>query len=376
MLNNEIDVESLWSEICYDLKTKLPETRYSTWIEVLKPICYEDNQLMVLCHSNYVKVSINNIFKQYIEDSLDKILLGFTNEHSKLLAVTVNDDEYLDFIKKSDGGQASFFSKKEKKTSKKKSFTKINDNSLNFPEKYTFDNFIRGKNNEFAIAAAMAVAKTPAAAYNPLFIYGNSGLGKTHLMKAVGHDINKNFDCKVLYLSSEQFTNDLVQSIKNVNKNENAQSEFRNKYRNVDVLLIDDIQFIAGKERTQEEFFHTFNELYSRNKQIIISSDRPPKEIKNLEDRLKSRFNMGLTVDIQAPDFETRMAILQDKIKLESIILNDDILEFIAMNISTNIRELEGALINVLAHYKLKTDAPMTVDYVKSILSEKLNQID
>lgn len=376
MFENEIDVESLWMEICIDLKGKIEENRYATWIEVLKPICYFDNKLMVLCHSNYVKNSINNIFKNYIEQSLDKILFDLVNEHSSLLAVTANDDEYLNFMKNKGGGQESFFNKKEKTSHKKEKLKKMmdNENILGNQEKFTFDNFIRGKNNEFAIAASKAVAEAPGRAYNPLFIYGNPGLGKTHLMKAIGHDINRNFDCKVLYVSSEKFVTDLVESLKD--KSKNTESEFRKKYRTVDVLLIDDIQFISGKAATQEEFFHTFNELYSRNKQIIISSDRPPKEIKNLEDRLKSRFNMGLTVDIQPPDFETRMAILQDKVKLESIVLNNEILEFIAMNIKNNIRELEGALINVLAHYKLKKDAPMTVDYVKGILAEKLNEIN
>ena len=375
MFENEIMVDSLWLEVCHELKAKLGESRFATWIEVLKPICYEDHKLMVLCQSNYIKTFINGHFKDYIEEAINNQLFPLIQEKTELLPVVATDEIYLEAIKNS-GGQTSFFSKSGEKATKKGKLKKISSssNSLDFTERFTFDNFIKGKNNEFAMAAAEAVAKNPAGTYNPLFIYGNSGLGKTHLMKAIGYEIHKNFDCKVLYLSSEKFTIDLIDSIRD--KSQNSESEFRKKYRNVDVLLIDDIQFIAGKTATQEEFFHTFNELYSRNKQIIISSDRPPKEIKNLEDRLKSRFNMGLTVDIQPPDFETRMAILQDKVKFEPITLSNEVLEFIAMNIKNNIRELEGALINVLAHYKLKQDAPMTVDYVKGILAQKLNELN
>lgn len=373
MFENEIVVDSLWLEVCNELKDKLGESRFATWIEVLKPICYEDHKLMVLCQSNYIKTFINGHFKDYIEDAINNQLFPIIKEKTELLPVVATDEIYLEAIKNS-RGQASFFSKSGEKGAKKGKLKKISSSNNSFSDRFTFNNFVKGKNNEFAMAAAEAVAKNPAGTYNPLFIYGNSGLGKTHLMKAIGHEIHKNFDCKVLYLSSEKFTIDLIDSIRD--KNQNSESEFRKKYRNVDVLLIDDIQFIAGKTATQEEFFHTFNELYSRNKQIIISSDRPPKEIKNLEDRLKSRFNMGLTVDIQPPDFETRMAILQDKVKYEPIALSNEVLEFIAMNIKTNIRELEGALINVLAHYKLKQDAPMTVDYVKGILAQKLNELN
>lgn len=374
MFDNEVIVDSLWLEVCDELKNKLGESRFATWIDVLKPICYVNNELIVLCQSSYIKNFINGNFKDYIEEAINNQLFPLIKKKSTILPVVATDEVYLNAIKNLDG-QTSFFSVSNEK-SKKGKLKKISssNNSLVFTDKFTFDNFIKGKNNEFAMAAAEAVSKNPAGTYNPLFIYGNSGLGKTHLMKAIGYEIHKNFDCKVLYLSSEKFTIDLIDSIRN--NNENSESEFRKKYRNVDVLLIDDIQFIAGKNATQEEFFHTFNELYNRNKQIIISSDRPPKEIKNLEDRLKSRFNMGLTVDIQPPDFETRMAILKDKIKYESITLTDEVLEFIAMNIKNNIRELEGALINVLAHYKLKKDAPMTVDYIKVILREKLNEIN
>ena len=224
-----------------------------------------------------------------------------------------------------------------------------------------------GANNELAYAAALAVAKSPATTYNPLFLYGKSGLGKTHLMHAVGHYVMQNSPSKrVLYVSSEMFTNELVNAIQN-KKNE----EFRNKYRSIDLLMIDDIQFIEKKDRTQEELFHTFETLYGTNKQIIFCSDRPPKEIETIDARLKSRFEWGLTVDIQSPDFETRVAILKNKAEMEDIQVNDDLLEIfylIADKITSNIRELEGALNRVIAHANLM-NKPLTKETAKEVLS-------
>ena len=237
--------------------------------------------------------------------------------------------------------------------------------------KYTFDSFVVGNNNRFAHAAALAVAEAPATSYNPLFIYGGVGLGKTHLMHAIGNEIlRNNKSANILYVTSEKFTNQLINAIKD-NKNE----QFRSKYRNIDVLLIDDIQFIAGKERVQEEFFHTFNTLHESGKQVIISSDRPPKDINLLEDRLKSRFEWGLIADISNADYETRLAILRKKSQLDNIIIDDEILANIANRIDTNIRELEGALNKLIARASL-INSPITMEMAEWAINEIVSSKD
>lgn len=231
--------------------------------------------------------------------------------------------------------------------------------------KYTFDSFVVGSCNQFARAACQAVAENPSSAYNPLFIYGGVGLGKTHLLHAIGNHINKSSPhLTVFYLSSERFTNDLINSIRF-----NKTAEFRNKYRNIDVLLLDDIQFISGKERTQEEFFHTFNDLYESHRQIVLSSDSPPKDIPEIEERLRSRFEWGLIADIQPPDFETRVAILKKKAELERTKLPDEISFLIASKIKSNIRELEGSLTRMIAYCSL-TGREMTVELAEKTISE------
>ena len=238
-------------------------------------------------------------------------------------------------------------------------------------QKYTFDSFVVGNNNRFAHAAALAVAEAPSTSYNPLFIYGGVGLGKTHLMHAIGNEIlRNNKSANILYVTSEKFTNQLINAIKD-NKNEH----FRSKYRNIDVLLIDDIQFIAGKERVQEEFFHTFNTLHESGKQVIISSDRPPKDINLLEDRLKSRFEWGLIADISNADYETRLAILRKKAQLDNIIIADEILANIANRIDTNIRELEGALNKLIARASL-INSPITMEMAEWAINEIVSSKD
>ncbi len=241
--------------------------------------------------------------------------------------------------------------------------------SADLKNEYTFENFVVGKNNEFAHSAAVAVAENPGQDYNPLFLYGGPGVGKTHLMHAIGHSIlSKDPTLHVLYVTSEQFTNDLIKSLKTGSQ---AMDSFRKKYRNLDVLLLDDIQFIQNKESTQEEFFHTFNELHSANKAIIISSDKPPKELKTLEDRLTSRFDMGMIADIKPPDYETRAAILRQNFEKYNMDISDDIIDYIASNIRSNIRELTGAT-NKLKLISLNND--LTIDVVKKNLSDFINE--
>lgn len=260
--------------------------------------------------------------------------------------------------------------REEAEVSQKSSFTKaMEDAHLN--PKYTFDTFVVGQSNKFAHAASLAVAESPGEIYNPLYLYSQAGLGKTHLMHSIAHFIlNSNPKARILYVTSEDFTNELIDSIRNGNNS--AMSKFREKYRNIDVLLIDDIQFIIGKESTQEEFFHTFETLYAAKKQIIISSDKPPKEIEHLEERIRSRMEMGLLADISSPDYETRMAILRKKEEMEGYYINDDILDYIARNIKSNIRELEGCLNRIKAKSVLEK-REITLELAEEILKDLIS---
>ncbi len=323
-----MDIVSLWDKTLQLIKGELSPPSFNAFFKQIKPLQIQSNTIILLVPNDFTKGILEDRYLTLIESSVNQ--LSFKKYDIKFV-LSENEVKGLDKDPNI----------KEDKQSKK--------NYPNLNPKYTFDTFVIGNSNRFAHAACVAVAETPARAYNPLFLYGGVGLGKTHLMHAIGHHImEQKKDPKVVYVSSEKFTNELINSIKD-DRNE----EFRNKYRNVDVLLIDDIQFIAGKERTQEEFFHTFNSLHEANKQIIISSDRPPKEIPTLEDRLRSRFEMGLITDIQPPDFETRMAILRKKAQMEDINVPNEVTVYIAKNIKSNIRELEGALTRVVAYSSL-----------------------
>lgn len=347
-----IQLSELWHRAIELLKSELTEISFNTWINTIEPISMNSNTISLGVPSDFNKgildsrysTLIKNAIKQITYKDYDIVFLGPSQENSR---------KY---------GQADFNGNNEE----------VAASILN--PKYTFDTFVIGNSNRFAHAAALAVAESPAKAYNPLFLYGGVGLGKTHLMHAIGHFILKqNPYLKVLYVSSEKFTNELINAIKD-DKNE----EFRNKYRNIDILLIDDIQFIGGKERTQEEFFHTFNALYEANKQIIISSDKPPKEITTLEDRLRSRFEWGLIGDIQPPDLETRIAILRKKAQLENLDVPNDIMVFIADKIASNIRELEGALNRVIAYSSLtknEISVELATEALKDILSANKTRI-
>lgn len=339
-------ISDLWERTMNLLKNELTEISFSTWISTIEPISINSNTINLGVPAEFNKGILESRYSTLIKNAIKQI----TFREYNINFVIPGQDNSKRFNVNSDAN------------SNDEQYTSI----LN--PKYTFDTFVIGNSNRFAHAAALAVAESPAKAYNPLFIYGGVGLGKTHLMHAIGHYIlSQNPSSRVLYVSSEKFTNELINAIKD-DKNE----EFRCKYRNIDVLLIDDIQFIAGKERTQEEFFHTFNALHEANKQIILSSDKPPKEINTLEERLRSRFEWGLIADIQTPDIETRIAILRKKAQLEKLDVPNDVMVFIADKIASNIRELEGALNRVIAYSSL-TENNITVELATEALKDILS---
>ncbi|HHY83281.1 MAG TPA: chromosomal replication initiator protein DnaA [Clostridiales bacterium] len=332
----------LWQKTLRLIRNEITDVSFDTWIKAIEPVSIKGDQLYLCVPNDFTKSILEGRYTSLISNAVKQVA---SRTYYITFVLTSEADKYMDKSKKADQEESSI-------------------NSLLNP-KYTFSTFVIGNSNRFAHAASLAVAEAPAKAYNPLFIYGGVGLGKTHLMHAIGHYIlSNNKKAKVLYVTSEKFTNELINSIQ-TNKN----VEFRNRYRNVDVLLIDDIQFIAGKESTQEEFFHTFNALHEANKQIIISSDRPPKEIPTLEDRLRSRFEWGLITDIQPPDLETRIAILKKKATLESLEVDDEVLAFIAKRIESNIRELEGALTRIMAYSSL-TNSTLDVDVAEEALKD------
>lgn len=323
----------LWQQALSIIQTKISKPSFDTWFKATKIIHSEQSTLTVLAPNEFARDWLEGKYAQLIKNTLLEICGEEKDIHF------VIEQERIEPDKKSQPEPIA----PQPRSSHEDEYAKL----LN--PKYTFDTFVIGAGNRFAHAASLAVAEQPAKAYNPLFIYGGVGLGKTHLMHAIGHYIlEHNPRSRVLYLSSEKFTNEFINAIR-----DNRGEEFRNKYRNIDILLIDDIQFIAGKEQTQEEFFHTFNALHEAHKQIIISSDRQPKEIPTLEERLRSRFEWGLITDIQPPDLETRVAILRKKAKAENLEIPNEAIMYIANHINTNIRELEGALIRVIAYSSL-----------------------
>ncbi|MCB8816816.1 chromosomal replication initiator protein DnaA [Desulfosporosinus shakirovi] len=343
-------LQLLWQETLEKLKNELSKPSFETWLSSTRLLNIDGDTLVISVPNEFAKDWLESRYAPMIRSSVQSVL-----GHSVSLRFILSSlgDTYSDDISSTEPTVA---------------ISKHNEpipNSLN--TKYTFDTFVIGNSNRFAHAASLAVAESPAKSYNPLFIYGGVGLGKTHLMHAIGHHVlQRSPNTKVIYVSSEKFTNELIDSIRDENP-----EEFRNHYRNVDILLIDDIQFLAGKERTQEEFFHTFNALHEANKQIIISSDRPPKEIPTLEDRLRSRFEWGLITDIQAPDLETRIAILRKKAMMENLQVPNEVMVYIADKIRSNIRELEGALIRVMAFASLSLipiTAEVAVEALKDII--------
>ena len=339
-----------WDTILNTLKEdqELTDVSFKTWLLPLELVSMDGSMLTILFPGDKPSVTyIEKKYKFFIQVAIEEVT-GIRCE--------------VQFVTPHAQGE----------TEKKKNTI---DPSLsagaNLNPRYTFDTFVVGSNNKMAHAASLAVAESPAEIYNPLFIYGGVGLGKTHLMHSIAHFILKqNPAAKVVYVTSEKFTNELIDAIRN--KNNITTTEFREKYRNVDVLLIDDIQFITNKESTQEEVFHTFNTLYEAKKQIIISSDRPPKDIETLEERLRSRFEWGLTVDIGAPDYETRMAILRKKEDLEGYNIDNEVIKYIATNIKSNIRELEGALTKVVAYSRI-TKNEITLELAEEALKDRIS---
>jgi chromosomal replication initiator protein len=344
-------LNTLWQQALELIAEQLTEVSFRTWFPSIKPILYQDNFVYLLVENSFNQA----VMRERYETVTNTVLSFLTkNDQIKTVFILSEDDIPKEPIPAASPPQ------QEEKPSVKSGHTRTVINP-----KYTFERFVIGENNRFAHAACVAVSEAPSERYNPLFIYGGVGLGKTHLMQAIGNYIlTYTPDKKVIYVSCETFTNEFIDAIRNKNN-----LSFRNRYRNVDILLIDDIQFLSGKEGTQEEFFHTFNALHDENKQIVISSDRPPREIPKLAERLRSRFEMGLITDISAPNFETRMAILRKKAESNAEDIPDDVMSFIADNIHSNIRELEGALTTVVAYSKLHGET-ISLDFAREALAD------
>jgi chromosomal replication initiator protein len=344
----------LWRSALETLERNFSKPVFEMWIKPMRFVSYHNDELHLAVHSKFAREWVGSKLQSQILDVLREVF-GASLE-LRLSVAEAGSEPGAATSSSSTAAPAATRAPDELRTA-------------NLNVRYTFEEFVVGNSNRFAHAAAQAVASAPARAYNPLFLYGGVGLGKTHLMHAIGHRVlQDNSGANVVYVTCEKFTNEFIIALQN-----NRTPEFRNRYRQVDVLLIDDIQFLAGKETTQEEFFHTFNALHESGRQLIISSDRPPKEIQTLESRLRSRFEWGLLTDIQAPDLETREAILRKKAESEKIPVPDEVTSFIAKVIPSNIRELEGALIRVVAYASL-TKSPITIDLAAEVLKSAVAQ--
>ena len=360
---NSYDLVEIWVRCKDKLKESFNEKVFNVWIKPIMPLEVTDTYYKVAVKNDFFKTMLEENYAQVIEG----VLAGIMSKNIKLIIETMDNG--------SSGSEAAeempaVPAKREQQQLFNENTSVQQPDESNLNPKYVFETFVIGNSNRFAHAAAQAVANDPAHAYNPLFLYGGVGLGKTHLMHAIGNRIKQNNpSMKVLYTSSEKFTNEIINSIQN-----KTTEAFRQKYRNIDCLIIDDIQFLKGKEQTQVEFFHTFNALKDSDKQIIISSDRPPREIETLEDRLRSRFDQGLTADIQTPDLETRMAILRTKAASDNIVLPTEVITLLATNIATNIREIEGAYNKIVAYTSLM-HMPITVETAQKVLSDMGNDI-
>ena len=344
-------IEKKWNDILNQIRQEhdLSTVSFNTWLKPLTVYSYEDHMVRILVPLQ--KVGLDYVSRKFMLP-LKVAITEITGEDCEI----------------------QFILPEDVKNEEKKSTYNNNDQDANLKKEYTFDTFVVGSNNQFAHAASLAVAESPGEIYNPLFLYSGVGLGKTHLMHSIAHFIlQKDSSMRVRYVTSEAFTNELIEALRNGSNN--SMKNFREKYRNVDVLLIDDVQFIIGKESTQEEFFHTFNTLHDAKKQIIISSDKPPKDIEILEERIRSRFEWGLVCDISSPDYETRMAILQKKQELEGYDVGNEVIEYIASNITSNIRELEGALTKIKAYAKL-VKQEINLQFAEQVLKDVISPND
>jgi len=360
-----MDLDELWKAALGEIELQISRANFKTWLQ---------NTFIADKKGGVVTIAVPNSFtKEWLENKYHKFILrSLRNLESEIKEVNYQIKQNI--IKEDFKGR-NVFKEEDKIIRKQLDFQELNVNTLtNLNPRYTFDNFVVGPSNELAHAAALAVTKNLGKKYNPLFIYGGVGLGKTHLIQALGNQVKKDNQVKkVKYVTSERFTSEVISAIRSGSLRPNDIDDFKKRWREIDLLIIDDIQFLAGKEKTQEEFFYTFNALYDANKQIVLSSDRPPKSIQTLEERLRSRFEGGMTADISYPDLETRIAILRSKAGEKSITLSNEVLEYIAQNIKKNVRELEGALNRLIAANYQLNQKELNLNDVKKILNSILN---
>lgn len=348
----------LWSNVLNKISSIINPLSFRTWFEPIEFYDINNNTLRLI-----VPVIL---YKNHLEQNYEQIILNAVNENSSL------NIEKIEFILKDEIKNIESKEKDVNKVVNNLNTISVEEHNSNLNKNYTFESFVVGESNKFAQAAALAVAENPGTMYNPLFIYGNSGLGKTHLMHAIGNYIENKHNLKVLYVTSDDFMNDFTGIARKGNNFNNLDyvDYFKNKYRNIDVLIIDDIQFLGGAEKTQQEFFHTFNNLHNDSKQIIVSSDRSPDDLKVLEDRLRTRFYWGLQVDISPPDYELKKAIIKKKIKREDIKISEDVISYIASSIGNDVRQLEGSITRLIAYSAIMGNNDITVDFAKEALND------
>ena len=362
-----LEVKKLWSDVKSELRETIPAHAFYSWVDALEPAGFDNNSFSLLTVHMMAPQIVRHSYYSQMSSAFEKVFgrkIDFSIDYDAALA-----EKYKKEKKKESARPKSIYKEEEEDQQKSMDNLAQMQSFSNLNLKYKFENFVVGSNNKLAYVAAQTVAQHPGTKYNPLYIYGGPGLGKTHIMQAIGHYIIKNRpNMKVLFITAEEFVNDVVNALARGDEKTKKMNNFRKKYREVDVLLIDDIQLIAGKTRTEEEVFNTFNVLHGSGKQIVITSDRTPKEIPSLSDRLVSRFEWGLMADIQVPDIETRMAILQNLAKDSSIEVPNNIIEFLATVYSNNIRELEGAFNRVTAYASIN-DVPLDIENVKRIIN-------